>query len=177
MKTKVIGVDFDDVIGDLVSEWLANYNRDNNDNLSEKDIKSWDIGSYTKIGKEMYDYLKHPSLYDNVKPVFNSLWGVHALRNMGYRVVFITASTTEQSGRKYLWLLENGYIENKSDYYEAIDKSLIASDYLIDDNPENVENAYGQGVVYTREWNTSLIGYPRVNNWMEVIDFFAKIGV
>jgi len=176
MKTKIIGVDFDDVIGNLVSTWLDNYNRDNDDNLSEKDIKSWDIGLYTKIGKEIYDYLKHPSLYDDVKPVLNSFFGVSSLINMGYRVVFITASTTEQSGRKYTWLSENGYINSKSDYYEAVDKSLIATDYLIDDNPENVINAYGQGVVYTREWNKSLIGYPRVNNWMEVINFFSKIG-
>jgi len=175
MNKPIIGVDFDDVVGKLVSEWLDKYNQDNNDNLLEEDILTWDIGSYTKIGKKMYDYLKYPSLYDNVQPVLNSFLGVHTLRNMGYRVVFITASTTEQSGRKYIWLSENGYIRDKSDYYEAVDKSLIAADYLIDDNPKNVINAFGQGIVFTKPWNISLIGYQRVNNWLEIIDYFAKL--
>lgn len=175
MREPIIGVDFDDVIGNLVSEWLGKYNQDNNDNLLETDIASWDIGSYTKIGKEMYDYLKYPSLYDNVKPVLNSFLGVYTLRNMGYRIVFITASTPEQSGRKYKWLLDNKYIDHRSNYYEAVDKSLIATDYLIDDNPENVINAFGQGIVFTKPWNATLTGYPRVNNWIEIIDYFAKI--
>lgn len=175
MRKIIVGIDVDDVLVKLVSRWLEYYNFDHKDNLSEADIKSWDIGSYTKIGSKMYDYLKLPSLYDDIKPVDSSYLGVSTLKNMGYRVVFITASTTEQSGRKYTWLLENGYINHKSDYYEAVDKSLIATDYLIDDNPENVVNAFGQGIVFTKPWNMSLTGYPRVNNWFEIIDYFAKI--
>lgn len=175
MRKLIIGVDVDDVTLELVSAWLQRYNVDYNDTLVESDIKSWDIGSYTKIGHRMYDYLKYPSLYDGVEPVHNSLFGVSTLRNMGYRVVFVTASSPEQSGRKYRWLLEKGYVHKRSDYYEALDKSLIATDYLIDDNPDNVVSAFGQGIVFTKPWNRLLINYPRVNNWTEIIDYFAKV--
>ena len=96
---------------------------------------------------------------------------------MGYRTIFITASTPEQSGVKYEWLVKYGLISTRKDYFEALDKSLIVCDYLIDDNPENVINAYGQGIVFTIEWNKNLVGYPRVNNWEEVVKYFQEVSV
>lgn len=173
----VVGIDFDDVVGDLSSCWLGKYNQDHNDVLLESDIKSWDIGSYTKIGNKMYDYLKVPNLYDYVFPIINSIWGVLQLKQMGYRTIFITASTPEQSGVKYEWLVKYGLISTRKDYFEALDKSLIVCDYLIDDNPENVISAYGQGIVFTKEWNKNLVGYPRVNNWEEVVKYFQEVSV
>ena len=168
-------MDVDDVIIDLNSRWLDLYNLDHGDTLRESDILSWDMGTYTKIGDGIYEYLKYPSLYDEVKPILNSFLGVHTLRNMNYRVVFVTASTPEQSGRKYKWLMDEGYINHRSDYYEALDKSLIASDYLIDDNSDNLTKAFGQGIVFTKPWNRLLINYPRVNNWLDIIDYFARL--
>jgi 5'(3')-deoxyribonucleotidase len=171
---KIVGIDVDDTIAKLVSRWLQYYNFDHNDVLQESDIKDWNIGDYTKIGSKMYDYLKLPNLYDDILPEKNSFFGVSTLRNMGYRVIFVTASTPEQTNAKYIWLQKHGLITKREDYFEALDKSLIACDYLVDDRPENVIKAYGKGVIYTKEWNKYLTGYPRVNNWIEVVDFFSK---
>ena len=73
-------VDVDDVTANLVNWWLECYNFDHKDNIKEEHIKSWDIASYTKIGKKMYDYLKDPSLYDGIIPVKNAAWGLRRLR-------------------------------------------------------------------------------------------------
>ena len=171
-----LGIDVDDTVGGLVSQWLQLYNFDHNDNLQEKDIKSWAIGQYTKIGDKIYDYLKDPSLYDFVMPVENVSWGLRTLRRFGFRVIFITASTPEQSGRKYRWLQEWDLIDSRKNYVEALDKTLIKCDYLVDDNPDNIINATCQGVVFTREWNKYLGNiYPRVNNWEEVVSYFSKV--
>lgn len=175
MRKLIIGVDVDDVTLELVSAWLQKYNVDHNDTLVESDIKSWDIGSYTKIGYRMYDYLKDPHLYAKVRPVKNSFLGVQTLRNMDFRVIFITSSSIEQSGVKYNLLYNTGYLDRREDYFEATDKSLIKCDYLIDDNPENVINASGTGIVYTREWNKSLKGYIRVNNWTDITTYFSMV--
>ncbi len=175
MKQTIIGIDIDDVTLELVSAWLQRYNFDHNDSLTESDIRTWDIGAYTKIGNRMYDYLKDPMLYAYVRPVKDSFWGIQTLRNMDFRVVFITSSSIEQSGVKYNLLFYSGYIEKREDYFEATDKSLIKCDYLVDDKIENVESSHGQGIVYTREWNKNLIGYPRVNSWTEIVDYFAKV--
>lgn len=175
MRKLIIGVDVDDVTLELVSAWLKKYNTDHCDTLTESDIKSWDIGSYTKIGHRMYDYLKDPNLYAKVRPVKNSFLGVQTLRNMDFRVIFITSSSIEQSGVKYNLLYNTGYLNRREDYFEATDKSLIKCDYLIDDRPENVIEASGTGIVYTREWNKSLKGYLRVNNWNDIITYFSMV--
>lgn len=170
-----IGIDVDDVTARLVDWWLTSYNFDHDDHLQEKDIKSWSIGKYTKIGDKIYDYLKDPSLYDGILPVDNASWGLRTLRRFGYRVVFITASTPEQSGRKYRWLQEWDLIDSRKNYVDALDKTLIKCDYLVDDNPDNIINATCQGVVYTREWNKYLGNiYPRVSNWEEIVSYFSK---
>jgi 5'(3')-deoxyribonucleotidase len=175
MKQIIIGIDVDDVIANLMSRWLEYYNFDHEDNLKEQDIKSWAISKYTKIGDSIYDYLKLPSLYDDIHPVSNSVWGISCLRKMSFKIVFITASTPEQSGRKYKWLCDYSIIEHRKEYIEALDKSLVKVDYLIDDNPENVVNASGQGIVFTKEWNKTLAGYPRMNNWSDIVSYFVCV--
>lgn len=172
---KIILVDFDDVTGDLMTAWLGLYNRDHDDCVIESDIKSWAIANYVKCGEGIYDYLKYPSLYDNVFPIVGAENGINYLRDLGFRIVFITASTPEQAGRKYTWLGDYGLIDSRKNYVEALDKSIILGDYLIDDNPENVINAYGQGIVYTKEWNKSLGGYVRMNDWSDITNYFRKI--
>ena len=94
---KIIAVDVDDVVANLVHEWLRLYNFEYGDTLSEEDIKTWSIGSYTRIGDEMYEYLNIPELYNRVFPIVDSRSGVDTLRRLGFRVVFVTASNTKQS--------------------------------------------------------------------------------
>ena len=175
MRKIIIGVDVDDVTANLVDAWLHVYNFEYNDCVEQKDIKSWAINNYVKCGQNIYKYLKEPDLYNIVKPIDDAIIGIEALNAMNFRIVFITASTPEQAGRKYKWLCDYGLIENRKDYIESLDKSLVKTDYLIDDNPENVVSALGQGIIFTKEWNKSLIGYPRVNNWTEIIKYFVNV--
>jgi 5'(3')-deoxyribonucleotidase len=162
----------DDVVADLMSQWLKVYNSDHDDKLEEKDITSWHIGTHTKIGDLMYSYLT-PGLYDSIVPVKDSLLGVEKLRDLGYRVIFVTSFIHALAGRKYQWLQDYGFIHDIYDYVEARDKSLIKYDYLIDDNPENVINAADwSGMVFTRTWNIGLSGRIRFDNWQDVVSYF-----
>ncbi len=169
---KIIAVDVDDVVADLVNEWLRKYNEDHHDSLKEDDILTWDIASYTKIGSKIYEYLKRRDLYDNVVPILGASWGIEKLREFGFRVIFVTNSTPEHSGVKYEWLKKYKMISSRDDYVEAADKSLILSNYLIDDNPKNIINFKGQGTVFTKSWNKSLRGYLRFPDWCGVINYF-----
>jgi 5'-nucleotidase len=171
----IIGIDVDDTVANLMDSWLYIYNQEYNDGVSQRDIKSWDISKYVKCGHSIYKYLRNPDLYNIVEPVENAKWGVDRLRSMGFRLVFITASTQEQSTRKYRWLSEYGMIDERKNYIECLDKSLVMVDYLIDDNPENVINAHGQGVVFTKEWNKTLVGYPRVDSWQDIVEYFVRV--
>ena len=44
MKKLTIAVDVDDVVADLITEWLKRYNHDYNDTKTPADITQWAIG-------------------------------------------------------------------------------------------------------------------------------------
>lgn len=168
-------MDVDDVVLNLVEEWLKLYNTEYNDTLMESDIITWDICGYTKIGELMYKYLE-PNIYKNIEPIIDSVNSVNLLRAMGHRVIFVTSFLPSIAGVKYRWLLNYGFISNKSDYIEAHDKGLIKYDYIVDDNPMNIINASGIGLIYHRSWNASFQNkYPRVYNWKEIVQYFKEV--
>ncbi len=172
---KTILLDVDDVTVDLITVWLSLYNEKYNDNITEHEIETWDISHYVKCGDDIYNFLKNYNLYDTVIPVTGAIEGIEYLRELEFRVVFVTASTPEQSGRKYKLLMDYEILDNRKNYIEALDKSLVIGDYLIDDNPDNVINAFGQGIVFTKPWNKNLTGYPRVSNWNDIVEYFARV--
>jgi 5'-nucleotidase len=54
-------------------------------------------------------------------------------------------------------------------------KSILRADYLIDDQPRNLTRFEGQGLLYSAPHNLEVTGFVRVNNWLEVADYFANV--
>jgi 5'(3')-deoxyribonucleotidase len=171
---KTIAVDIDGTIADLEQNWLAWYNRDYNDNI--KFFTEWDTHKLVKpeCGLKMYDYLKDPRLYDDVKPIAGAIAVIKKLKGTGYRIVYPTCSPIESFGRKYQWLLDYGFITTIKDYIELNDKSLIRADILVDDRPKNLDDFTGKKILFAQRWNESEKDNPaylHANNWNEVLDY------
>ena len=196
IKETIIGVDCDDVVINLVPNWLYFYNEHYKDNLKVDDIQDWDISRYVKpeCGKKIYEYihpdtsksfLKRFNIYDFCDPVKNSLMSIQELRNMGYRVIFVTASNRLDA--KYNWLEHHGFLDNRANFVHAFDKNLINMDYLIDDRWENItsfanrKNNNKKGILFNQPWNLKYndnynnYDYIRVNNWTDVVKYFKNI--
>ena len=172
MSDKIIFCDIDDVVADLLSEWLRWYNLDYDGCLTPKDIHEWDLSKRVKqsCGIKIYDYLNNPAIYDNVKPIQYSLYGVNQLRQFGYRVIFATATPRTTPYRKFDWLEEHGFKPEMKDYIEIRDKSLLNGDILLDDKVENVSNFKGKGVLFNQPHNEYyLFPITRVNGWKDFI--------
>jgi len=52
-------------------------------------------------------------------------------------------------------------------------KSILRADFLIDDQPKNLLRFEGQGLLYTAPHNVSATGFVRVDNWLEVAEYFS----
>ena len=163
--------DIDDVIIDLVAEWIRRYNEDWNDNVKPERIVSWEIDEYVKCGKEIYKYLNDENLYDGLFPIENSLAVIKKLRNMGYTVIFGTAS---YHLGKIRFLSENGFLRSDEDWVVSRDKNLICGDYLIDDNFKNVEKFHGTGILFDRPWNKKEKWNLRFDNWINILNYFQN---
>jgi 5'(3')-deoxyribonucleotidase len=166
-----IAVDVDDTVCNLVDEWLRLYNLEYDDNLKKENITDWDIGSFTKAGKDFYKYINF-DIYDNCKTIFGAKSGIKYLRSLGHRIIFVTAYNYGNS--KLNWLLKHKFIETDKDFVVARDKSLIKADMLIDDNYENVkkfDNTNSIGILFQAPWNKKFEYNYRVKNWKELITF------
>lgn len=184
-----IGVDMDDVLNNLVEFWIKCYNKDYNDNLSIEDIKSWDIGEFTKAGKDFYKYLGDEKLFKSlsIKPraaeIIEKLCKEH-------EVYIVTANASYNKGvcddkvdfvKKYMpfFPIKNIiFIQNKG---------LLNLEVLIDDGLHNFEGFNGYRVIFDRPWNRieDDIHYYRmycwdeeivntINEWSEQIDLMME---
>lgn len=174
----IIGIDVDGVVAELHTAWFARYNKDYNDSLTIDKILSWGTHEYVKpeCGMKIYDYLKDPTLYDDVTPIEDSLNVINKLKEDGHRIIYITTTPIETPGVKFNWLVKHGFInsDDKKNYFEATDKSLICCDVLFDDKYENALLARYMGVLLNYPHNFGFSYSPRVNNWLEFYNFIEE---
>lgn len=155
-----IGIDLDDTINNLVEVWIERYNIDYNDNVRIEDIITWDIGDFTKAGKDFYKYLgdgetfKNLSIKDGAAEVIEKLCGNN-------KVYIVTANASYNKGvcddkvnfiKKFMpfFPIKNIIFINN--------KSLLDLDILIDDGLHNFEGFKGKRILFDRPWN---------RNWLE----------
>jgi len=174
--TKLIAMDVDGVVAALDTNWMAWYNRIYNDNVQASDITDWDVHKFVKpeCGHKIYEFLKNPSLYDDVLPYPGASSSIAILKSQGHRIVYATTSPIESFGRKFLWLKQYGFITDLKDYFETNDKSLVRADILVDDRPKNLETFVGKKVLYAQKWNATEkwnINYLYAESWEDVIRY------
>lgn len=143
---KLVWCDVDGVVADLHSEWCRLHNYRFNSDLRPDEITNWGFeGVPLQCSRDqMFDILRMESLYEGVRPVSGALDGIHALREAGLRVVFVTSSNEITAGQKMAWLRRHKFIDGSGwDYREVAtvaDKSLLRFAFAsIDDYHENLK--------------------------------------
>lgn len=159
---KTFAFDVDEVLAQIMPEWLSRYNRDYQDNLQVDQITDWDITKFTKPGSHIYRYLDDPDFYDSIAPGPATAKILTAIRGLGHRAILVTSATPGSMGQKYKWAMRHGLIQSTKDYVETGDKSLICADVLLDDYPGNLINFKGRGVLFDQPWNQDEQNYLRV---------------
>lgn len=173
---KIIAIDVDGVVAEIHVPWLARYNRDYNDNFTVEQWTTWDVHTLLKpeCGGKFYKYIEDPTLYDETSPVPGALERIKVLKHY-FRIIYITTSTLGASGKKFLWLKEHKFITDQNDYFECKDKSLVYSDYLIDDNIKTIETPpfFGkrENIIFTQPWNKDFKWEHRLKDWNSFYDF------
>lgn len=156
----IIGIDFDDCLADLVSSWLHIYKLRSKHDLTKEELSDWDISLFVQpeFKKEIYTYIERPSIYNSVKEILGAKWAYNYLVDAGNDVLIITHSTLGCAGRKYEWLIDNGFDVPHDNYIECKRKELIDVDILIDDRFENVRDTKGLGILINQPWNAKCGG-------------------
>lgn len=73
---------------------------------------------------------------------------------------------------KYEWLLEFFPFLDPQQFVFCGRKNVVKTDYLIDDNPRQLQIFEGEPIIFTASHNVSEERFKRVNGWKDVEAFF-----
>lgn len=139
----ILALDVDEVVLDMIPEWLRRYNEKYGDSVRPEDVDRWDFTQVCpKAGARVYDLLREPGFYSRVEPVPGALEDVQRARSLGMRVVFVSSCVVGTVDDKVRRLIDTGFLpdtKNQRNFFAATDKTLVNADVLVDDNVDNVE--------------------------------------
>lgn len=166
----VLILDMDDVLADLIPKWVENVNKGEGENVQVHDIKSYDIDSYFKCGKKVFDYLTS-DLYRKLKPIKGSQEAVKLLSKK-YDIYVVTIGTSYKQSLipKFEWLEEHFPEIPTSKLMLVGDKKQILGDVMIDDNPKHLSTFKGKKILFDCCHNKASYDYQRVDGWNDVLE-------
>ncbi|GAB6932238.1 5' nucleotidase, NT5C type [Calditerricola satsumensis] len=171
MNARVLLIDMDSVIVDLMAEWYARYNRDYGDNLTVARATSWDATTYVKpeCGAKIYDYLREPGLFAGLKPLPHAIEVLERLSRR-YEIFIVTASPSAIAyAEKEAWVQRHLPFLGRERLIFAHRKEMIRGDLLFDDAPHNLRRFQATGriaVAMDYPYNRD-VACPRVSSWLE----------
>ena len=170
-----IAVDMDEVMADTVAEHLRRYNEDFKTDLSKDDMDGkwlWQCVPETHHPAlqrflDEPDFFRHLPLMPDAQRVLERLNRVHE--------VYVASAAMEvpkSFTAKYAWMEEHFPFIRPSHMVFCGDKSILAADYLIDDNPRQLRAFQGKGLLFASQHNRYIKDWPRFDDWNAIERFF-----
>jgi 5'(3')-deoxyribonucleotidase len=175
LALKRICVDMDEVMADAVAEHLLRYNRDYDEQITVADLEGkwlWDIVASERHGA-LEAYLRSEDFFEHLAVMPESQRVIRRLQQ-SFEVFIATAAMEIPSSfaQKYRWLEKHFPFIPPSHIVYCGDKGILRADYLIDDNPRQLQRFQGTGILYSSPHNAKVKGFKRVKDWLEVESLF-----
>lgn len=172
---KRIAVDMDEVMADAVTEHLLRYNRDHGEQITKADLHGkwlWDVVTVDRHPM-LEAYLRSEDFFSVLEVMPESQRVIRALQDR-YEVFIATAAMEVPTSfeQKFRWLEQHFPFIPASRIVYCGDKGILRADYLIDDNPRQLQRFQGEGILYSSPHNVNVTGYRRVKDWLEVEELF-----
>jgi 5'-nucleotidase len=171
-----ICVDMDEVMADTLAEHLRRYNQAFDEDVTLDDLAGkglWQLAPQDRQQQlraflDAEDFFEDLPLMPDAQPVLKELAG-------RFEIFIATQAMVVPNslGPKYRWLQRHFPFVPPAHYVFCGDKSILRADYLIDDQPRNLERFEGQGLLFSAPHNLAVTGFVRVDNWMDVEWYFA----
>ena len=175
MSKKRIALDMDEVIADVMPKFLDLYEQEFGTRLQKEDYWGKEKLYRNKGVEHIRDFLFQKGFFADLPVMEHSQEVVRELHEE-YEI-FITTAAMEfkfSLEDKYNWLNQHFPFIHWKNFVFLGDKSIIRADYMIDDNVKNLRTFPGKQLLYTAYHNVEVTNYTRVNDWLEIRDFFAR---
>lgn len=116
-----------------------------------------------------YEDLHRGAFFEDLPPMPG---GVEVLRELASRhEVFVATAAMEfpaSLAPKFRWLARHVPFVPPSHFVFLGDKSVLATDVLVDDNAYNFRRFRGRGILFSSYHNANEAGYTRARDWEDV---------
>ena len=173
-----ICVDMDEVMADTLAEHLRRYNQAFDEDITTEDLAGkglWEIAPLDRQ-QQLRAFLDAEDFFEDLPLIADAQQVLQGLAARFEIFIATQAMAVPNSlGPKYRWLQRHFPFVPPTHYVFCGDKSILRADYLIDDQPRNLERFQGQGLLYTAPHNLAATGFVRVDNWLAVNQYFAGV--
>jgi len=172
---KRIAVDMDEVVADVLPKFLTLFEQTNGRRPSEEEYLGKKLYQLPG-GENLREALFQKGFFADLQLIPGAQAGIQTLMDQGYEIFFVTAAQEFRNSfeDKYDWLLQYFPSISWKNFVFCGDKSIILTDYLIDDHAFNLQTFTGKGLLFTAPHNVNETEFTRVNNWVEVLAFFEQ---
>jgi 5'(3')-deoxyribonucleotidase len=174
---KRIAIDMDEVMADTIGHFLYTYNSQfgtaiNTDDLYGKHVFEVIADEHKTLA---LDYFQREDFFASIPVMPDSVEVIEALTGK-YEVYITTAAmdVPRSFAAKFHWLQRHFPFISPKHIVFCGDKSIIAADYLIDDNLRQLTAFRGEGILYTAPHNVDERRFRRVNHWRDVEQMFLS---
>jgi 5'(3')-deoxyribonucleotidase len=165
----------DEVMADAVAEFLRRYKRDFDEQVTEEELEGRRLWEAIRIDRHeaLEEYVRTKDFFAVLNVMPDAQRVLRALQDK-YEVFIATAAMEVPTSfaAKFNWLGDHFPFIPPSHIVFCGDKSIIRADYLIDDNPRQLQRFGGEGILYTAHHNVNVTGFRRVKNWLDVEKMF-----
>ena len=169
---KIIKIDVDGVLRNLLPKMCEIYNDYYNECITPNDILDFDLKSTFKKCNNPVDWFFKSNgsyIYLNSKKCFKAKEAIDLLHNKGYYIIIVSNQPTHKQIENTLeWLKENEI------YYDSIcfteKKHLILGDIIVDDNIDNLNICHEcEKILIDAPYNRVEGNYKRFNNLFDFV--------
>ena len=171
---KSIAVDMDGVIADTVLQFIIWYERDYGVTIGKDAFHGKPEKEVLPEGV-MKKIVYSPGFFRNV-PVMEGAQDalLQLMKDFDIYIVSAAMEFPQSLFEKYEWLREHFPFISWRNIIFCGDKSVIGTDYMIDDHVRNLDCCKGKTLMFTAGHNIGIDRHTRVNNWKEIIEFLKK---
>jgi 5'-nucleotidase len=160
--------DLDGICCNLMKKWLAVYNRDWDDNLTEASITAWEWHRFVKpdCGKRIYHYLSRPGFFADLEPIPGCTASLGRLAEV-CELVVVTASPKAAAADKIRWVEGHLPMVPRGNIVITHRKDLVRGDFMFDDAPRNLRHHSAIRIMMDYPYNRDFHDCYRVQTWAE----------
>ncbi|MBI5974038.1 5' nucleotidase, NT5C type [Staphylococcus canis] len=169
-----IGIDMDEVLADTLGSIIDALNERTQLGIKIQDLiggKIYDI--MPEHEAEIRDILASEGFFRHLKVKEGAQEVVQKLAQH-YDIYIVTAAMDVPTSfrDKYDWLLEHFPFLDTQQFVFCGRKNIVATDYLIDDNPKQLGIHTGKPLMFSAPHNENNTDFERLNDWKEVEAYF-----